>query len=544
MRNTRLIFFLSVAISMSLNVMAQTNNEWHVNGSIQSNVLIPQTDRAIGAEDYDASVFTNTYADVNLTHKYFEAGLRMEYMQHPLPGFEPDFKGWGLPYAYVKGRYRNAELTLGSYYEQFGSGFVLRTYEERSLGIDNSILGGRIVYKPLDGKLTLKLLTGKQRRYWSINDAWISGADAEYVMELKDNKRITVGASYVHKQEKDEMLMADAFHALNVPNGVDAFGVRTAYHAGGLHLLAEGAYKTQDPSLDNGYIYRKGYVAMLSGTYSKKGMSFLAQVKRSDNMSFRSKRSVHGMSSYINHLPPFTLTHSYALAALYPYATRPDGEWAYQASASYRFKPKTALGGRYGTQVKLNFSHVHAIEQTSKLSDIGTQRGSDGYGSAFWKWGGETYYQDINLQVEKRMSKAWLLKLMYMNLLYNQAVIEGKGDKVHANVFVADIRYSFTPKTVLRTELQHMQTRQDEGNWWYAMAELSLASRWMFTLSDMYNSGSSRLHYYQGNVTFNAGAHRLEVGYGRTRAGYNCAGGVCRYIPSTKGLTFSYNYNF
>ena len=34
----------------------------------------------------------------------------------------------------------------------------------------------------------------------------------------------------------------------------------------------------------------------------------------------------------------------------------------------------------------------------------------------------------------------------------------------------------------------------------------------------MYNSGQSKLHYYQGFVTFNAGAHRLQVGYGRTRA--------------------------
>ncbi|WP_456002305.1 DUF6029 family protein, partial [Prevotella sp.] len=24
----------------------------------------------------------------------------------------------------------------------------------------------------------------------------------------------------------------------------------------------------------------------------------------------------------------------------------------------------------------------------------------------------------------------------------------------------------------------------------------------------------------------------------------NCSGGVCRYIPATKGLTLSYNYNF
>ena len=83
--------------------------------------------------------------------------------------------------------------------------------------------------------------------------------------------------------------------------------------------------KTQDPSHDNGYIYRNGYVAMLSGSYSKRGMSLLLQAKRSTNMGFRSRRGMEGISSFINHLPPFTVEHTYTLAALYPYAHTPRG---------------------------------------------------------------------------------------------------------------------------------------------------------------------------------------------------------------------------
>jgi hypothetical protein len=57
-------------------------------------------------------------------------------------------------------------------------------------------------------------------------------------------------------------------------------------------------------------------------------------------------------------------------------------------------------------------------------------------------------------------------------------------------------------------------------------------------------SENTHYHYYQGLVTYNTGAHRIQLGYGRTRAGYNCSGGVCRYVPATKGVTLSYNYNF
>ena len=58
--------------------------------------------------------------DVNATSNYVDAGLRLEYLKHPLPGYENDFKGWGIPNFYLKGRYKNAELTLGTYYEQSG----------------------------------------------------------------------------------------------------------------------------------------------------------------------------------------------------------------------------------------------------------------------------------------------------------------------------------------------------------------------------------------------------------------------------------------
>lgn len=280
---------------------------------------------------------------------------------------------------------------------------------------------------------------------------------------------------------------------------------------------------------------------MLSATYSKKGMSLLLQAKRSDNMSFRSRRTVTGTSSFINHLPAFTMEHTYALAALYPYATNPDGEWAYQAELGYTFKRHTLLGGKYGTSVKINFSHVHAIDRNEHDNGI---MGSDGYGSAFWKWGKQTYYQDLNVQLEKKLSRAFKLSLMYMNQFYNKTVIEGEGGMIHSDIFVAEGKYTVNRKMTLRGELQYLSTADDDGDWLYGLLECSLMPHWMFTISDMYNSGVTNLHYYQGYITFNTGSHRLQLGYGRTRAGFNCSGGVCRYVPASKGVTLSYNYNF
>ncbi len=541
--------FIIALLSASTAVPAQDDNKVTFTGSIQSDVLLPQEDEKIGAAKSDEWGLTNTYADLHMMSKCVDVGARVEFMRFPLPGYENDFKGWGLANIYAKMHIDQLEITLGNFYEQFGSGFILRTYEERSLGIDNSLLGARVVAKPVKG-VRLKALSGYQRRYWSYNDALVSGGDIElsisdWSQAMQDHGTyLTLGASVVNKHERTEDIYADATHKLNMPENVNAFDVRAHLQQGNFGLLAEYAQKTQDPSFDNGYIYRKGNVAMLSASYSKRGMSALVQAKRSDNMSFRSRRSMNGTSSFLNHLPAFTMDHTYALAALYPYATRPDGEWAYQAELGYTFKKKTLLGGKYGTSVKLNYSHVHAIDHQTVDMPLGTDAGTDGYTSDFWKWGDRMYYQDLNVQIEKKLSRDFKLNLMYMNQFYNKTIVEGEGGMIHSDIFVADAKYRINNKLTLRGEAQYLSTKDDEGDWVYGLLELSVLPHFMFTVSDMYNCGETDVHYYQGLITFNAGAHRLQVGYGRTRAGYNCSGGVCRYVPASRGFTMSYNYNF
>ena len=553
---TRMVAIFGMAI-MSVGLAAQEGVT--LNGSVQSDILLPQEDHAIGTKyDSNSDFLTNTYADLYLRSRWVDAGARLEYMDYPLPGFERDFKGWGVPHLYVKGRVGNGlEVTLGDFYDQFGSGFIFRAYEERSLGIDNSIRGLRLNVSAIDG-LSLKVLGGLQRRYWNWDDdAIVGGADAELNIDRFSSKmqdkgiNWMVGASFVGKKEDDENIMVNPVQRLNLPEMVTAFDVRSRYQQGNYSLMAEYAMKSQDPSFDNGYIYKKGNALMLSASYSKRGMSALVQAKRSEDMSFRSRRSVNGTSAFLNHMPAFAYQHTYALAALYPYATQmANGEWAMQGEFGYTFKRKTLLGGKYGTNLKLNVSYIRAIDR-QPVTD-GKLMGTDGYTSSFFKFGDETYYQDINLQLEKKISSAFKINLMYMNQRYNQGVIEGHGGMINSDIFVGEGKYQFNKKLTLRGELQYLTTSHESGDWMYGLLELSVLPYLMFTVSDMYgkpaiNGGlayGEKEHYYMASVTFNYNAHRIMAGYGRTRAGYNCSGGVCRYVPASKGVNISYNYSF
>ena len=576
----------------ALTIHAQNESDgrkFSVHGAIQTDILtFPQEDNKIGTGTYKDQFMTNTYLNLSLHNKYVQAGVRFEYIDHPLPGFEPDFKGWGLPNFYVKGSYKWAELTLGDFYDQFGSGLIFRSYEERSLGIDNSLRGGRLVLKPYKG-ISVKFLGGQQRYYWHRRNLttefpWTYGGDLELNVDQwikrmdETGNRLTIGFSAVsnHAGKENDIIVirptgdidpetqnpVNGNYRLRMPQNVGAFDIRANYQYKNFNILAEYAWKGQDPSSANNYTYGTGKTLLLSGSYSKSGVSVLLQAKRSEDMAYRSRRMIDKGSTacYINHLPAFTMQHTYALAALYPYATQmAPGEWAFQGEVSYLFKRKTTLGGKYGTTVKVNFSHVRGIEQT--FDD--THKNEPGYNtpkSKFFAVGPETYYQDINVQIEKKITRDFKLNFMYANQRYNQMVVEGHGSKaIKSNIFVLEGKYRFSRKISLRGEFQYLHTKQDQGDWYYGLLELSVLPYLMFTVSDMYNGnvptytsdgavdtskGTNKVHYLMGSVTFSHKAHRLQVSYGKTRAGYNCSGGVCRYVPASKGLLASYSFNF
>lgn len=524
-------------------------------GSIQTEFLIPQEDAKIGTGTYEKDVLNNTYFDLTVNAPYVSIGGRFQWAKWPLPGYEKDFAGWGVPYIWATGSYKWAQLTAGDFYEQFGSGLILRTYQERSLGVDNAIRGGRLKLNPAPG-VFLTALGGKQRRYWEHNSSWLWGADAEWSLnesfseKFKKGYGLTLGFSYVGKHEKDDEILVrpELDKRLNLPRNVAAFDARASVRLKDFNILAEFATKNNDPNADNHYTYRRGTAELLSVTYASKGFSAFLQAKRSDNMSFRSDRMMIGISSFVNHLPAFTMTQTYALAAMYPYATQPDGEWAFQGELRYMFKRGTPIGGKYGTEVRLTASYISGLDRNVPPGADPSMpaEGSDGYGAAFWKIGGLNY-ADLNFEISKKFNRKLSFTLFYLFQKYNQKVVEGhgvNGDMVTANTFILEGQWKMAKKTQLRFELQYLNTKQDLGDWMAALVELSVAPHWMFTLTDTYNCGDTKINYYSALITYNLKANRFTFGYGRTRAGYNCSGGVCRWVPATKGFTISYNYTF
>lgn len=539
-------------LSTSNYLVAQesTNNAGQIHGNMQMDAQYYNADSAIGAAAVPEKMLMNGFCNLIYTNKNFSAGLRYESYLNPMQGYDPRYKGNGIPYRYATYTVDELEVTAGNFYEQFGSGMVLRAYEERGLGIDNVFDGIRLKYN-LKG-IYMKGLIGKQRNYFTQGPGIVRGFDGEVQLNELITKwneastRIMLGGSFVSKFQSGSKLVYQT-STLEVPENVGAGAGRMKLSGKKFNISGEYVYKINDPDAINGYLYRPGEAILIQANYFRKGFGLALGAKRWDNMSFKSDRTANGADLLINFLPALNRQHTYALMAFYPYATQPKGEIGYNAELNYKLKKETALGGKYGTDIALNYSVNYGLDTTAIPSAEDSSR--QGYTVSYFGMD-ELYYQDINIEVSRKLSKKTKLRLLYANQVYNKNIVQGlSGYKViYSNIAMAELTIRLDKGRSIRTELQHLATKQDQQDWAMGLIEVGLGEHWIVSILDLYNYGNDkpkdRLHYYNGNIIYIKGATRIAMGYGKQRAGIFCVGGVCRYVPASNGLTLAVTTSF
>lgn len=541
-----------VIFAMTCVIFGQSQNllqNSQIHGDFQTDFQYYFQDSLIGAPDVPEKLLSNGYMNLLFTNGNFTAGVRYENYQNVMQGFDPRYKGSGIAYRFAEYRHKDFEITVGNFYEQFGSGMIFRSYEERSLGIDNSIDGIRVKFNPFTG-VYLKGIIGKQRFFFDEGDGIVRGIDGEislndFVKKLNTSKwRYNIGASFVSKYQED----LDPIYKL--PENVGSFSGRTSIGNGKIIFSSEYVHKINDPSTVNNFIYKDGQALLLNLGYSVKGFGLMLNAKRIDNMSFRSDRTATGNVLMINYLPALTRPHTYTLAAFYPYASQPNGEMAFQGQLNYKIKKGSKLGGKYATYIAINYSRANSIDMQA-IDDTTAimEKGSDGYTSNFFTIGDELYFEDFNIEVSHKFSKKFESTGTYALITYNSNVIEGHNDGMfYSNIGILDMTYKIKPKKAIHLELQHLWTKQDEGNWGMVMLEYSIAPKWFFAVLDNYNYGNSdkdkRLNYYMMSFGYTRNTGRVSISYGKQREGIICVGGVCRNVPASNGFLVSITSNF
>jgi len=545
---------------------SQEVNTGEIHGDFDLNLQSYQEDELIGATAADEVILNNAYLNLNYIKGNFATGLRYESYLNALADYDPEFKGNGIPYRYATYSIDGLEVTVGNYYEQLGSGLIFRSYEEKGLGIDNAMDGVRLKYSPTQGTY-LKTFIGKSRTHFAYSDGIFRGADGEInINELlsSENKIKTIlGGSFISRyQERSNLIF-------KIPQNVSAYAGRLNLMYGGWNYYGEYAYKINDPAnvlSASEMNYASGNAFTQNITFSKRGFGVSAEIHRTDNMTFKSDRDKDGKAYLINYIPTLSKPHAYSLLALYPCATQADGEFGMQFDVFYKMKKGTLLGGKYGTKLAFNYSRINGLNGGSSFLNDNTEHNP----MLISIKNEELYFHDINLEINKKISKKIKANFVIANQTYNKDFLEGHvpGDYgvLNSTILITDVSYKIKKGHSLRMELQMLKSKQledysehggayengleepAEGDWSMGLLEYTISPHWFFTVQDMYNYGNEisekQLHYLNLTAGFIKGANRFEIGYGKKREGIFCVGGVCKLVPSSNGFNLSISSSF
>ena len=521
-------------------VSASLESTNHLYSEDKVNGFTPSDQPQLGEDGIYAS---NNYLKVDYYKGRFSAGTQLEGYFPYLVGYPTNLNGMALSNLYLNWRDDSYSVTVGTFYDQFGSGLLFRSWEDRTLGLNNAILGARATYNFKD-YLALKVLWGVPRLGtgnsqdeffgFGLTNVNVAGADLSVslsdIFEM-DNISLALEGSVLNKQEA----VSEDLAAKGYQSNIIGWSGRMNLEYNG--FIAKAEHVDAGKQMVNAFNPpTKGNAQLLELGYNGRGLGVSMTGRRMKHMTqrlctYNYLGSDNPVNNILSYRPAMSTQYTYMLTTLNPYSPEigdkiyRNGEIGGQIDAFYNFRRGSRIGGKRGMKVHANFSTYYSLE------------GSDGTAS-------ELLFRDFSFDVEKQWTKKFKTTVLYSMQEYNK-VHENNGVYIGlSHIVVADLLYKFTSKFSTRMELQYLSSKDDQKDWMAGLIEVNFAPHWSVFASDMYNHGQSKLHYYNGGVSFAMNHLRIAAGYGRYRAGFICSGGVCREIPSYTGANLTLTASF
>ena len=512
-------------------------------GDLQSNVNFFQKDptiKASGNELYDSKL---SGSDAWLSLRYTVGGFTFfaradafdnSNLKNPLAA-NSDF---GIGAWSISKDVENLSITVGSIYDQIGSGILFRSYEDRGLLIDNALVGLELKYK-LAPNIILKGFTGQQKdnrkvvtntRYAPV----IKGFNAEG--DFSAGKIHLIPGVGVLNRTIDNQSMTDIASAINAQQldtrfnpmyNMYAFAAYNTLTYKNFTWYAEGDYKTHEAILDTrpfsstyrSLIDKPGNVEYTTLSYGRKGLAINFAGKRTETFVMRTSPNQTLLDGMMNWQPVVAVMRPQRLMSRYTPASQDMSEMA--GSLNMVISPSD------NTNYTLTGTYINTLD-------------------------GKALYREAYGEVYTQKYKSWVLEGGVQYLEYNTPIymVRPNGKYLYGITPFAEITRKFTDTRSLRLEMQYMYTKQDYGSWAFALLEYDVAPKWSVSVSDMYNVVPNNTpgnidypnvkvpgnHYPSIFCAYTKGANRFTLAYVKQVDGINCTGGVCRYEPAFSGV--------
>lgn len=518
------LFCLLPLMAFAAGVAFAQEDKGSLSAGFETNTTYYFNDEVTGAMAPESRFGSNNYLKMDYNHGNFAAGLQMEGYLPAINGHFPmmystdQFWRYDL---YASFADQGWDVRIGSLYEQFGSGMLLRTYEDRTLGVNNALQGIRVAYTAGDF-LNVRGLYGRVRDIKEYTNTTVTGADLSLSLSslLKlESFNLALEGSVIDNYDPSMMQGVKAHKG--------GYSGRLAFGYAGFQLRGEYMSRDMDPGI-YGFAEitnTKANAIQVELGYSGKGYGALVTLRKLEYAGLKGlwQDQENAMYTSIRYVPALTQQHTYMLATMNPYTAQND-EIGGQADFYYNFKRNTVLGGKKGMKFHVNFSNFYG-----SLPDMMTGKMSER----------SLMYRDLTVDAERWFGKDFKMILYYSWQTLNPETM-GKGDGLwNSHTVVADMTYKLTRKHSLRMELQHLYTKEDHKNWAAALLEFNVAPKWSISVQDMWNYGQTKIHYINGNISYTYSKVRFAMNFGRFKEGYLCSGGVCRITPAYTGVNLS-----
>ena len=142
------LFLLAAGLMVCGIALAQESekSKGYLTGSFDSNSIYYMDDEATKVLAPDDHFGSNNYLKLDYYKGKFSAGVQLEAYLPVLLGFPTEMEKAKLTNYYVQWADEDFNITAGTFYDQFGSGLLFRSWEDRMLGLNNALMGARFAY--------------------------------------------------------------------------------------------------------------------------------------------------------------------------------------------------------------------------------------------------------------------------------------------------------------------------------------------------------------------------------------------------------------
>lgn len=506
------LFYLIVAAA-SIPLFSQSEDELFMPAGLGfSNQLEYSYDIKLKRE-----IFEN-WLNVDYRKSIFSAGIRFDLFQpnDPDPSISRGKEKYaGVDYKYIKAEFGDTEtggeITVGNYYALFGRGMLLKSYEDRSIRVDNNLLGVKFLgrYK----RFTLTALTGMAENTQAERKDIIHAADIDYRLI----KNLRLGASIASNQPDVEGAARNNLISFRIQPNFWNFDFYGEYGVRFNNDIKEKIFKNKEDIVGKAFY---GGVNFYFGN-----LAGLAEYKYYDHFSFTSNDG----TIFYNTPPAVRKEYAYILLNRHPSPLNANNEQGFQVELNYGLSEDTYLTANYGLTKTLPSSSLY--QRTLGINNSVRTQLQEFYVQAQQTWNdkfqtiaGFAYYEELDANTKSITP-------------------------------VLDNRFYFDDINTLRLILEHQQVtnRTTLENYYDDVVMLEYLRSPNLSLSIVAEVQSRepqpdrivRKVWSFLRIGYKFWSHTdFSVLFGTRQAGNICIGGICRYEPEFSGMELKMTTRF